>query len=124
MYRRFAYTNQPYFQIYVHSIDAPWRSVAVPRQQIGEDYGRVKSILWHPFLPRQLLLIYSFVIQSIAFVDLGEVEFMETWELDPALNDLVHGITHPCINDSASEVSFFIENSIYTLRDPFSSRCF
>ena len=48
---------------------------------------------------------------------------METWNLDPALNDLVHGITNTCINDAASEISFFIENSIYTLRDPFSGRC-
>ena len=95
----------------------------MPRPRNGEDHGRVKAILWHPFLPRQLLLIYSFVIQSIAFVDLGEIKIMETWELDSALNDLVHGITHACINDAASEVSFFIENSTYTLRDPFSGKC-
>lgn len=89
----------------------------------GEDYGRLESILWHPFLPRQLLLIYKFAIKNITFMDLGMVEIMETWLLEPALNDLVHGITNACINETASAVSFFIEHSIFTLRDPFSSKC-
>lgn len=95
-------------------------AIAPPR---GEDYGRLKSIIWHPFLPRQLLLIYGFVIQNVVFMDLAEVEIMETWHLEPALNDLVHGITNACINDTATELTFFIEHSMFTLRDPFSSRC-
>ncbi len=88
----------------------------------GEDYGRLQAILWHPFLPRQLLLIYNFVIRNIAFIDEGQVDVMETWRLPPALNNLVHGITNACVNDTASEVSFFIEHSILTLRNPFSSK--
>lgn len=95
-------------------------AIAPPQR---EDHGRVKSLIWHPFLPRQLLLIYDFVIQSIVFEELEEVEIMETWHLDPALNDLVHGITNPCINDTASEITFFVENSLFTLQDPFLSKC-
>lgn len=97
-------------------------STAIAPPQL-QDNGRLKSMIWHPFLPRQLLLIYGFVIQNVVFVDLGEVEIIETWHLDPSLNDLVHGITNACINDTASEVTFFIENALFTLRDPFASRC-
>ena len=88
----------------------------------GEDYGRLQAILWHPFLPRQLLLIYNFVIQNVAFIDEGQVDVMNTWHLPPALNNLVHGIANVCVNDTASEISFFIEHSILTLRNPFSSK--
>ena len=88
----------------------------------GADHGRLKAILWHPFLPRQLLLVYNFVVQNVAFIDEGEVEIMDEWHLPPALNNLVQGITNACVNDTASEVSFFIQHSILTLRDPFSSK--
>ncbi len=38
-----------------------------------------------PSFPRQLLLIYNFVIRNIAFIDEGQVDVMETVALAPGL---------------------------------------
>ncbi|KJA14088.1 hypothetical protein HYPSUDRAFT_209001 [Hypholoma sublateritium FD-334 SS-4] len=93
-----------------------WSAVAVARRE-DDGYGRLISIVWHPFLPRQLLFVYPAAVRAISFTDEGEVNTHHSWSLGIILRNPA---THACINESATELSLFVENSIFTLPSPFS----